>query len=92
MPDTQERPYDGDDDWEADEEFARRHPYVDGGWGRTANPNTADGELQNMQAFGHGLSRLKGPQRRFAVVVVWLILLGFAVSGGYGIVAILHLL
>ncbi|SOD74067.1 hypothetical protein SAMN05892883_3243 [Jatrophihabitans sp. GAS493] len=84
--------YDGpDDDWEADEEFARRHPYVDGGWGRTANPNTVEGELQNMQAFGNGLTRLEDGQRRFAVIVVWLILIGFAISLGYGVVAIFRL-
>jgi len=62
-----------DELWDGDEpaESAR---YVDGAWGRTANPNTADGELQNIAAFGTGLTRLKGPRRTAALVVVWLIL------------------
>ncbi|MEP7021277.1 MAG: hypothetical protein ABI808_11530 [Pseudonocardiales bacterium] len=76
--------------WDEDEPS---HPprYVDGAWGRTANPNTADGELQNIAAFGSGLARLNGPRRLGAMVVVWLILLGFAiaiVSGIIGIVSI----
>ena len=29
----------------------RRIPELDFAWGRTANPNTADGELQNIAAF-----------------------------------------
>lgn len=79
-----------DERWDEDEPA---HParYVDGAWGRTANPNTADGELQNIAAFGTGLSRLNGPRRIGATVVVWLILLGFAiaiVSGIIGIVSI----
>jgi hypothetical protein len=65
--------------------------YVDGAWGRTANPNTADGELQNIAAFGTGLTRLKGPRRTAAMVVVWLILLGFAITIGYGIVGIVSI-
>jgi hypothetical protein len=50
--------------------------YVDGAWGRTANPNTADGELQNIAAFAHGFTRLTGPRRNAAKLVVWLILIG----------------
>lgn len=68
-------------------------PPIDGGmsWGSTANPNTADGELQNMAAFSAGFSQLSGTRRRFAVVVVWLILLGFAVGIGYGVVGIVRI-
>ena len=63
-------------------------PYVDGAWGRTANPNTADGELQNMAAFGSGLVRLNGWRRTTAKVFVWLILIGVALGIVYGVVGI----
>ena len=66
----------------------RPPPYVDGAWGRTANPNTADGELQNLAAFGDGLARLSGPKRTAAKVVVWLILIGTALTLVYGILGI----
>ena len=72
-----------------DDEPAVVPPYVDGAWGRTANPNTVDGELQNLAAFGDGLARLSGPQRTAAKVVVWLILLGVAltiITGAIGVV------
>jgi hypothetical protein len=65
-------------------------PYVDGAWGRTANPNTADGELQNMAAFGAGFTRLTGPRRTAAKIVVWLILIGVALTviyGAFGIIS-----
>jgi hypothetical protein len=78
---TQERDDDG-------EEQRPAPPYVDGAWGRTANPNTADGELQNIAAFGAGLVRLSGWRRTAAKVVVWLILLGVALSIIYAIVGI----
>lgn len=67
-----------------------RAPYVDGAWGRTANPNTADGELQNLAAFGSGLARLSGPRRTAAKVVVWLILLGTALTIIYGVLGIIQ--
>ena len=67
-----------------------RAPYVDGAWGRTANPNTADGELQNLAAFGNGLTRLSGPRRTAAKVVVWLILLGTALTIIYGVLGIIQ--
>jgi hypothetical protein len=63
-------------------------PYVDGAWLRTANPNTVDGELQNLAAFGNGLVRLSGPKRTAAKLVVWLILIGIALTLIYGIVGI----
>lgn len=80
---TEERYDDGED---------RRPPppYVDGAWGRTANPNTADGELQNIAAFGTGLTRLSGGRRTAAKVFVWLILIGFALGIIYGVVGIAH--
>jgi hypothetical protein len=78
---TQEREDDG-------EEPRVRAPYVDGAWGRTANPNTADGELQNLAAFGTGLTRLTGGRRTAARIVVLLILLGTALTIIYGIVGI----
>lgn len=61
-------------------------------WGRTANPNSADGELQNLAAFGTGLSRLTGGRRRAAAFVVWLILIGFALAAVLGIFGIVGLL
>ena len=81
---TEER----NDDW--DEPPPERAPYVDGAWGRTANPNTADGELQNLAAFGNGLARLSGPRRTAAKVVVWLILLGTVITIVYGAIGIIH--
>ncbi len=63
--------------------------YVDGAWHRTANPNTVDGELQNLAAFGSGLARLTGPRRTAARIVVWLILIGTALTLVYGILGIL---
>jgi hypothetical protein len=80
---TQERFDDGDE--------PVRAPYVDGAWGRTANPNTVDGELQNLAAFGAGLSRMSGPRRRAAKVVVWLILIGTAIAILYEAVGIIQL-
>jgi len=74
---------------EDDDEEPRQSPhYVDGAWGRTANPNTADGELQNMAAFGSGLVRLSGWRRTTAKVFVWLILIGVALGIVYGVVGI----
>ena len=64
-------------------------PYVDGAWGRTANPNTVDGELQNLAAFGSGLVRLTGRRRAAARLVVWLILIGTVASLVFGILGIL---
>jgi hypothetical protein len=78
---TEERDDDG-------EEPIARPPYIDGAWGRTANPNTVDGELQNMAAFGAGLARMSGPRRTAAKVVVWLILIGTAVAILYEAVGI----
>jgi hypothetical protein len=79
---TQERDDDG-------EEPYVRAPYVDGAWGRTANPNTADGELQNLAAFGAGLTRLSGPRRTAAKIVVWLILIGTVLTIIYGVLGII---
>jgi hypothetical protein len=70
----------------------RRAPYVDGAWGRTANPNTADGELQNIAAFAHGFTRLTGPRRTAAKLVVWIILIGTAATIVVGIAGIAHVL
>jgi hypothetical protein len=75
-----------DEAW--DDEPPRPAPYVDGAWGRTANPNTADGELQNIAAFATGFSRLSGSRRSAAKLVVWLILLGFAVAIVFGVAGI----
>ena len=73
---------------EDDDEPDRPVPYVDGAWGRTANPNTVDGELQNLAAFGNGLARLSGPRRVAAKVVVWLLLLGVLLTVIYGVLGI----
>jgi hypothetical protein len=77
----------GDD--EPDE--PRREP-PDFAWGRTANPNSVDGELQNLAAFGTGLSRLTGRRRTAASVVVWLILIGFGIALIAGVLGIVGLL
>jgi hypothetical protein len=77
-----------DDDGELPPYLGR--PYVDGAWGRTANPNTADGELQNLAAFGSGLARLSGPRRAAAKVIVCLLLLGTALTIIFGVLAIVH--
>jgi hypothetical protein len=76
--------------WDGDEEpdEPRREP-PDFAWGRTANPNTADGELQNLAAFGTGLSRLSGPRRTAASVVVWLILIGIGLALVVGVVGVI---
>jgi hypothetical protein len=77
--------------WDDDEPEPPWHaPNVDGAWLRSANPNTADGELQNIAAFSSGLARLSGPRRLAAHVVVWLILLGFLVAIGYTVAGIVH--
>jgi hypothetical protein len=73
--------------WDDEPELPRA-PYVDGAWGRTANPNTADGELQNLAAFGAGLARLSGPRRAAAKAVVWLILIGTALTILFGVLSI----
>jgi hypothetical protein len=69
---------DVDELWE--DEPQRPAPYVDGAWGRTANPNTADGELQNIAAFGTGLTRLTGWRRTAARVIVVAILVSLILS------------
>ena len=76
---TQEREDDG-------EEPRTPAPYVDGAWGRTANPNTADGELQNIAAFGAGLVRLTGWRRLAAKTIVWLILLSIGLTIIYAVI------
>ena len=76
------------DDDDADEPRPAA-PYVDGAWGRTANPNTVDGELQNMAAFGAGFIRLTGARRRAAKIVVWLILIGVGLTIIYGALGII---
>jgi hypothetical protein len=80
---TQERDDDGDEPRPA-------AAYVDGAWGRTANPNTADGELQNLAAFGAGLTRLSGPRRTAAKIIVWLILIGVGLTIIYGALGIIQ--
>jgi hypothetical protein len=78
-----------DERW--DDEPEQQKAYVDGAWGRTANPNTADGELQNIAAFATGLTRLSGPRRIAAKIVVWLILLGTALTIVAGIAGIVRI-
>lgn len=77
-------------EWDDGDEPSMRAPYVDGAWGRTANPNTADGELQNLAAFGAGLARLTGPRRTAARIVVWLLLIGTGLTIIYGIIGIIQ--
>ena len=64
---------------------------ADFAWGRTANPNTVDGELQNLAAFGAGLTRLSGPRRTAARIVVFLVLLGLLLAIVYSAVSIVRL-
>ncbi|HET8583859.1 MAG TPA: hypothetical protein VFL65_11455 [Jatrophihabitans sp.] len=78
---TQERDDDG-------EEPDVRALYVDGAWGRTANPNSVEGELQNLAAFGAGLVRLTGRRRTAAKFVIWLLLIGVALTIVYGAIGI----
>jgi hypothetical protein len=75
-----------------DDEPEHPRTYVDGAWGRTANPNSVEGELQNLAAFGSGLARLSGPQRTAAKAVVWLILIGVGLTMVAGVVGIFQLL
>jgi hypothetical protein len=82
---------DVDDELGDGDEPEENWPPADGAWGRTANPNTVDGELQNLAAFSSGFSRLDGSRRTAAKVVVWLILLGFAIVIVYGIVGIIRI-
>lgn len=72
----------GDPSWGSDS--------VDGAWLRSANPNSADGELQNIAAFGVGLTKLTGTRRTLARLVVWLILIGTAVALIEGILGIVR--
>jgi hypothetical protein len=65
-------------------------PEADFAWGRTANPNTVDGELQNLAAFGAGLTRLSGPRRMAARIVVSLVLLGLLLAIVYSAVSIIR--
>jgi hypothetical protein len=66
-------------------------PEPDFAWGRTANPNTVDGELQNLAAFGAGLTRLSGPRRTAARIVVSLVLLGLLLAILISVVSIVRI-
>jgi hypothetical protein len=80
------------DERDDEDEPVDSRPYVDGAWGRTANPNTVDGELQNLAAFGDGLVRLSGTRRLGAKVVVWLILIATTATVLVGVASIFRLL
>lgn len=84
-----ERYDEGSDDDPADPSWAS--PHVDGAWLRTANPNTVDGELQNLAAFGTGLTKLTGRRRTLARFVVWLILVGVGLTIIYGAIGIVSI-
>jgi len=77
-----------DDD---EDEPPRVGPEPDFAWGRTANPNSVDGELQNLAAFGAGLTRLSGPRRTAARVIVGLVLLGLVLAILFSIVSIVRI-
>jgi hypothetical protein len=68
------------DEFDDEHEPPWHEPGVDGAWLRSANPNTADGELQNVAAFSSGLTRLTGWRRTAARLVVWLVLLGIVLA------------
>ena len=78
-------------DRDDEDEPLRPAPYVDGAWGRTANPNTVDGELQNLAAFGNGMARLSGPRRVAAKAVVWLLLVVVVLTVIYGVLGIVRI-
>lgn len=80
---------DSPDDEPSDPSWAS--PIVDGAWLRTANPNSVDGELQNLAAFGTGLTKLTGSRRTAARFVVWLILLGTVLTIVYGVIGIISI-
>lgn len=84
-----ERNEDGPEDDPTDPSWAS--PHVDGAWLRTANPNSVDGELQNLAAFGTGLVKLTGRRRTLARLVVWLILIGTALTLIYGVIGIFRI-
>jgi len=41
------------------------------GWGGSANPNTADGELQGMSAFADAATNARGWRRTVAKIFAW---------------------
>jgi hypothetical protein len=62
--------YDGEYEDPADAEADRRVL----GWGGAANPNTADGQIQNIAAFAAAASAATGWRRTAARVAAWLVL------------------
>ncbi|HSY15245.1 MAG TPA: hypothetical protein VK816_04595 [Jatrophihabitantaceae bacterium] len=62
----QDDPLDPEDD-PADVEADRRVLQ----WGSVANPNTADGELQNMHAFAQAARNATGWRRTVARLAAW---------------------
>jgi hypothetical protein len=47
---------------------------------RPVNPNTPEGEIRGVAAFAAGIHRASPGRRAAAKVIVWLILIGMAVS------------
>jgi hypothetical protein len=45
------------------------------GWGSSANPNTADGQIQAMNAFAAAAVNAKGWRRTVARIAAWVVLL-----------------
>jgi hypothetical protein len=47
---------------------------------RSANPNTPEGEIQNVSAFAAGIGGATPGRRLVAKAIVWLLLVGVALS------------
>ena len=52
------------------------HPHQD----RDVNPNTPEGEIRGVAAFAAGISSVSPFRRTVARIIVWLILIGMAIS------------
>ena len=47
---------------------------------REVNPNTPEGEIRGVAAFAAGISNASPLRRTVARIIVWLILIGMAIS------------
>ena len=60
--------------------------------GRPVNPNTPEGELRNIAAFAAGVSATSRERQVVVKIMVWLVLLGFALAIAAGVVTGVHTL
>ncbi len=61
--------------------------FLDAKDARPVNPNTPEGEIRNMAAFAAGVHAVTPLRRTVAKIVVWLVLLGFALAIVVGVVS-----